>query len=134
MTLMEENLFVYGTLRRGYKHKLALWLEGAAEFLGSGRAQGRLYRIAGYPGFVPSEAKDDWVMGDVYHLKRAAMSYRVLDEYEGCGSNDPEPHEFRRVVTRVLLEPDLPIMASIYAYQGGVRDNERILSGDFLRA
>jgi len=128
----EENLFVYGTLRRGYAHRFAHWLEEKAHFVGPGRMRGRLYRIRSYVGLVPSKAGDEWVRGDVYHLKRPAEIYRVLDEYEGCGPNDAQPHEFGRTVLPVILESDRVQMASVYVYQRRIGGEQQILSGDFL--
>src|SRR3546814_12945177 len=64
--LNEPLLFVYGTLRPGCDDPMARWLRDAARHVGPAVAQGGLYRVAAYPGFVPGEAGD--VAGDLFAL------------------------------------------------------------------
>ena len=121
-------LFVYGTLRRTSNHLQALWLRRIGEFVGTARVQGRLYRIGRYPGLVPCRACQEWVDGDLFRLPDAEAVYKVLDAYEGCAPGDPEPHEFRREMTRVVLESGRSVHAATYVYRRNVRNRTRITS------
>ncbi|MBV8550092.1 MAG: gamma-glutamylcyclotransferase [Acidobacteriaceae bacterium] len=132
--IAEDVLFVYGTLRSTSGHRLAVWLGQRAQLVGRGRVQGRLFRIGSYPGLVPSKTGGEWVYGEVYRLSNAIEVYRVLDEYEGCGPNDPRPHEFRRSIMRAFLDSGTSVAATVYVYGHDVRNRKRIVSGDFLRA
>src|SRR5260370_574313 len=93
-------LFVYGTLRRLHGHEMQALLERNAEFLSEGIVQGQLFNLGHYPGLVLSTDPSDRTIGEVYRLEESRMDHtlRELDDYEGIGPNDPEPHEYRREV------------------------------------
>jgi len=130
---VDHNLFVYGTLRRGSSNDFAKLLRRSAEWIGHGRARGRLYLISAYHGFVPSEIEGDWVYGDVYRLQTPELMFLELDRYEGCSATCAQPHEYRRSPSKVLLETGMWIEASIYLYAADISGKQRILSGDFLK-
>ncbi|HJT40314.1 MAG TPA: gamma-glutamylcyclotransferase family protein [Sphingobium sp.] len=125
----QQLLFVYGTLRRGFDGPMACWLASVSQYRGIARAQGRLYRIDHYPGFVPGGAH--WVAGDLLALSDAPTILATLDAYEECAPHFPEPHEYRR--ERLLVEsPSGPVAAWTYVYALDVGGLARIESGDFL--
>ena len=95
--------------------------------------QGRLYRLDGYPGLKLSPSAEDWVTGEVYLLSDPEATLRSLDAYEGCGPEDPEPHEYERVEACALLEDGRTMDVWAYVYQRSVAENRRIESGDFLQ-
>lgn len=132
MTTHNENLFVYGTLRRGSANEPAALLHRSGRFLGHGKVRGRLYLIAAYPGLLPSSGDDHWVHGDVYRLDSPEIILPKLDIYEGCGPADPPPHEYRREIVPVLLDSGEWIDASAYVYASSVLGKREIPSGDFL--
>jgi gamma-glutamylcyclotransferase (GGCT)/AIG2-like uncharacterized protein YtfP len=128
----DDHLFVYGTLRRNFTNQFAALLQSVGQWLGQGRVQGRLYAIGEYPGLVTSDGSGEWVQGDVYCLPAPGELYSLLDPYEGCGPDDPQPHEFDRVVLPVLLHSGEWISACAYVYKQDVRNRQKIPSGDFL--
>ena len=65
---MQDHLFVYGTLMRGFDHPMAKLLSRSAEFIGEARCQGRLYLVKHYPGLVLSDDADDIVFGELFRL------------------------------------------------------------------
>lgn len=129
---MVENpalLFVYGTLRPGFDGPMVAWLRGVARPAGAGQARGRLYRVDGYPGFVPGEGGA--VLGDLFALPDPGAILARLDEHEQCSADWPEPHEYRRVVLSVET-PDGPVRAWVYAYAHDVAGLLPIPGGDYL--
>lgn len=92
------DLFVYGTLRRGYSAHNRLMREAA--FIGPAVAQGR--RL-GTSHFAPS---DTWSLdGELYSLPFSSM--QALDEYEG------HPNLWiRREVSVRRIENGEPLTAS----------------------
>lgn len=132
MTSTSKHLFVYGTLRHGTDNDASKLLQSAADRIGRGQARGQLYMVADYPGFVPSETEGDWVRGDVYRLRSPELTYPELDRYEGCGPDDPPPHEYRRCLVPVRLDSGEWIKASAYLYTRGTEGKARITSGDYL--
>jgi hypothetical protein len=55
-------------------------------------------------------------MGDVCLLNDPASSLPYLDAYEGCGPDDPLPHEFERQVVTVVLDGGQTVEAWAYIY------------------
>jgi gamma-glutamylcyclotransferase (GGCT)/AIG2-like uncharacterized protein YtfP len=78
-----KTLFVYGTLRRGSKTKIARLFHANAEFLGPARMQGRLERSHPHRGVVQSNKPDEWITGEVFQLNDPSKLLPILDEYEG---------------------------------------------------
>lgn len=130
---MPEHLFVYGTLRRdraGTTHPL---LVASTQFVGMAHCRGRLYRIADYPGLVPSTRPEDLVGGEVYKLDAPRALLPRLDEYEGCGPPFPRPTEYVRRLQDVRLDDGSVLEAWVYLYNRSAAGLLRIESGDFRR-
>lgn len=128
-SVIEPLLFVYGTLRPGYDGPMADWLARVARHVGPAWADGALYRVADYPGFVAGPEGE--VAGDLFALPDPAVLLAALDEHEQCSAHFPEPHEYRR--TRFWVRtPTGQAEAWVYLYAWDVCGLERIASGDFL--
>jgi gamma-glutamylcyclotransferase (GGCT)/AIG2-like uncharacterized protein YtfP len=130
---MTERLFVYGTLKRGSRHPFAEQLAAKSSHLGEASYNGRLYRVAHYPGAVASSLPGEWVQGDVYAVQDAAL-LRALDRYEGCGPDDPKPTQYLRLRQTVKLSDGTAVEAWVYVYNRPVETLERIMSGRFDEA
>jgi gamma-glutamylcyclotransferase (GGCT)/AIG2-like uncharacterized protein YtfP len=130
--VMNDHLFVYGTLLSGARHSMHGVLARHAELVGEGFFNGRLYRIGHYPGVVPTRAPHDRVFGEVYRLREAADLLLRLDEYEGCGAAAVAPTEYVRTTARITLTNDTIVHAWIYVYNKPTHGLERIRSGFFL--
>lgn len=130
---MPEYLFAYGTLRRDAAANAPPLLEGTAQFVGEALCRGRLYRIADYPGLVPSNSPYDLVRGEVYELDEPLDLLARLDDYEGCGPRFSRPTEFVRRSRAVWLDDGTILAAWIYLYNRGTDGLLRIETGDFLR-
>jgi gamma-glutamylcyclotransferase (GGCT)/AIG2-like uncharacterized protein YtfP len=133
-----DLLFVYGTLKRGADHPLGSVMRARARFVGEGSIRARLYHIndpddpsSYYPGAVPAAAEHDRVHGEVYELDDAAEMYRVLDQFEACSVDWPEPHEFLRRRVRVRLINGAEVWSSCYFYSWDVSAAQPILSGRY---
>ena len=134
---MLNLLFVYGTLRKDILNSRFHVLAQEActvRLVGRGRVPGRLFRLDGYPGLAPSGDPGRWVRGELYALEPPEEldgTLSRLDAYEGCGPNDPEPHEYERVVLDVLLESEAIEKAWVYVYKGTTANRQEIRSGDY---
>lgn len=93
-------LFVYGTLRRGCTNAQARALHEASDWLGVGRARGRLYRVGWYPAFIGAQG-EHWVTGDLFRLHDPELILPALDAYEEAGPGFAEPHEYLRAAVEV---------------------------------
>jgi gamma-glutamylcyclotransferase (GGCT)/AIG2-like uncharacterized protein YtfP len=128
---MQNRLFVYGTLMRGFDHPMAKLLSRSADFLGSARCQGRLYLVKHYPGLVLSDEAGDAVFGELVRLRTPHASLAALDEYEGCGPGVASPLYLRQLLP-VTLDDGTVGEAWTYVYNRPVAKLQRIASGRFL--
>lgn len=129
-----QILFIYGTLRRDLMHDLADVLVRDASFLGKGRVRGRLFSLGSYPGMVPSESYSDVIRGELYEVpaEKWEKVIELLDAYEGCGPDDPRPHEYRRQLVEATTNSGRKLRAWAYVLNRPVTGLEEIPSGDYL--
>ncbi|MGY6554247.1 MAG: gamma-glutamylcyclotransferase family protein [Wenzhouxiangella sp.] len=126
------HLFVYGTLRRDSGSPAHDWLAQRADNLGAAWIQGRLYRIARYPGLVLSDHPAERVVGELYALREPETVLAELDRYEECSPGFPEPTEYVRCQRPVTLQDGKRCSAWVYLYNRSVTERARIVTGDFL--
>ncbi len=130
---MQANyLFVYGTLRRAYKHSLLKALNEYAIFISEATFQGILFLVDNYPGAIESNNLNDIVYGDIYFLKDTKKVLTILDEYEECTAAHNSPTEYIRCARLIKLNYKSSIKAWIYLYNHSTDDLIRIKNGDYL--
>lgn len=129
---VQDYLFVYGTLRRGFKHPLARRLAYQADFTGLGQFQGRLYDLGSYPGLIVSDQAEDRVVGDLYRLYRPDQILKILDKYEAHYPADPARSLYLRQCLPVEAEQGQTIWTWVYIYNRPVQGYRLIASGDYL--
>jgi gamma-glutamylcyclotransferase (GGCT)/AIG2-like uncharacterized protein YtfP len=110
------NLFVYGTLMSTAGHPMAARLAREATLLGPASIQGRLYRIAWYPGVVDTPNAEERVHGELYALTDPVTSFAWLDAYEGllAGRGD---NDYARLERPARPLATAEVMAWVYLYQ-----------------
>ena len=130
--MMQDRLFVYGTLMRGFDHPMAQLLSRSADFIGEARCRGRLYLVKHYPGLVLSDDPAEVVFGELYRLRSPNELLREFDMYEACGEGFAEPTEYIRRMLPVTLADGAVSEAWTYIYNWPVAHLPRIASGRFL--
>jgi len=130
---MTDDLFVYGSLRTGAGTRMEAELVRGARAAGRGWLPGRLYDLGAYPGYVPGAEDDGRVLGEVWTLTAPETLLPLLDRYEGCTEDDPEPHEYRRVVQTVQMADGSTREAWVYVYNRPPAGLRPIPGGDYLR-
>jgi gamma-glutamylcyclotransferase (GGCT)/AIG2-like uncharacterized protein YtfP len=131
--MTSANLFVYGTLMRGYVHPMARLLSANAEYLGEASCRGRLYMVKHYPGLVLADEANEIVHGELYRLREPEALLREFDMYEACGEGFPEPTQYLRRMLKVALADGAAAEAWTYIYNWPVEKLVRIESGRFLQ-
>jgi gamma-glutamylcyclotransferase (GGCT)/AIG2-like uncharacterized protein YtfP len=131
---MGDLLFVYGTLRSDPKNEMHRTLACFSAFVGDGRIRGDLYDLGSYPGVFLTDGCLGMVHGEVYGLsfQHALQTWRVLDNYEGCSPDSPEPHEYRRQRVRVFLDDGNEVEAWAYLLTSLPSGAVRVPGGDYL--
>jgi gamma-glutamylcyclotransferase (GGCT)/AIG2-like uncharacterized protein YtfP len=127
-----DQLFVYGTLMRGFDHPMAQLLSRSADFVGEARCRGRLYLVKHYPGLVASDDAEDVVFGELFRLRQPAELLAEFDMYEACGEGFAEPTEYIRRMFPVTTAEGASGEAWTYLYNWPVDHLPRIASGRFL--
>lgn len=117
-------LFVYGTLKSGFRNRFARRLRREARLLGRAYMPGRLYRIRWYPGMRLPRGPEDLVTGELYKLHQPSKTLEVLDAYEG-------PHHYRRELHRATLETGQAYRAWVYMYRQPRPEHCHVVSGDW---
>ena len=107
---MLSYLFVYGTLRRGSKIKIARLLHSNARFLGPARMRGRLVRSHPHRAVVRSNKPGEWISGEVFELNDPSRLLPALDQYEGS--------EYKRTSVPVQLDSGTRLRAWMYLLEG----------------
>jgi gamma-glutamylcyclotransferase (GGCT)/AIG2-like uncharacterized protein YtfP len=130
--MMQDRLFVYGTLMRGFDHPMAQLLSRSADFIGEARCRGRLYLVKHYPGLVLSDDPAEVVFGELYRLHQRDELLREFDMYEACGEGFAAPTEYIRQMLSVTRHGQAVDQAWTYVYNWPVAGLPHIASGRFM--
>jgi gamma-glutamylcyclotransferase (GGCT)/AIG2-like uncharacterized protein YtfP len=115
-------LFVYGTLQSSFtKNRFSRYLAQNADIIGRALMPGRLYGLKRYPGLRPPQSDEDWVAGEVYHLRRPVPTLATLDKYEAS--------DYRRVRHLATLEGGHTVPCWVYVFWTPLPRHRRIASG-----
>ena len=129
-----NQLFVYGSLRSGFKSPLYEYISRFFTFVGEARIRGKLFDMGSYPAGV-STRDNTFITGELYQLNRESdFSWVIgqLDDYEGVNVEPDEMQLFRREITEIFLNGGIT-HAWIYWYNGDVSGKALIASGDIIQ-
>ena len=129
------QLFVYGSLRSGFRSPAYEYISRFFTFIAEARVRGILYDLGEYPAAVPS-AEDRFIIGELYSIKNESeFSWAIgqLDDYEGVTAEDDEEKLYYRDLAEVLINNSAVTSAWMYWYNGDVSGRPQIESGDVLQ-
>jgi len=75
----------------------------------------------------------DTVQGEIYKLRRIKQTLMLLDEYEECSANYPQPTEYIRCQRTVKWDDGSNRPVWIYLYNRPTQLLPHIDSGDFCK-
>ncbi len=126
-------LFVYGYLMS--KNRMIEELEVPhmpVKLIGEGYVFGRLFRIAGYPGFVYDNRQTKRTYGEVYLLKEKEKFFQEMDAYELSYPNYMEEDvAYHRRIRPVHLKNGTSLPCWVYEFIQPTDRYEIIKSGRF---
>jgi len=128
------QLFVYGSLRKGFQHPAYQYISTYFTCVGPARVKGMLYDLGDFPAAVPT-LNDQYIIGELYALKHTdefGWAFGQIDDYEGVNAELGEIPLYRRDVTHVFCNGNTSA-AWIYWYNGDVSGHPLIESGDVLK-
>jgi gamma-glutamylcyclotransferase (GGCT)/AIG2-like uncharacterized protein YtfP len=128
-----HNLFVYGSLRSGFKNPAYEYLTRYFIYNGEGLVKGKFYDNGDFPVAIPSN-NEDMIVGELYSLKTAeefSWAFEQLDDYEGLHVEVGEKALYKRAEVEVY-QVDKVIPAWIYWFAGSIDGYDAIASGDLI--
>ena len=128
------QLFVYGSLRSGFRSPAYEYISRYFDLLGEAKVKGELFDLGTYPAAKPTTA-NRFIIGELYRITNEnefPWAIAQLDDYEGVNVAFDEMQLYRRQLTEVLFDQKVT-NAWIYWYIGDVKDKPLIESGDVLQ-
>ena len=126
-------LFVYGSLRSGFKSPAYDYISQYFDLVSDGKVKGELYDMGDYPAAIPTQA-ENWINGELYIARnKNEFGYAIgqLDDYEGVLVESHERQLYRRELASVSTN-NQEVVAWIYWFNGDTSGRRRILSGDII--
>ena len=128
------HLFVYGSLRSGFRSAAYEYISRYFDLVGEARVKGKLYDLGDYPAAKPTN-ENQLIIGELYQIRNEnefAWAIGQLDDYEGVNVAFDETQLYRRDITEVYTNNNTTA-AWIYWYHGDVEGKPVIESGDVLQ-
>jgi gamma-glutamylcyclotransferase (GGCT)/AIG2-like uncharacterized protein YtfP len=128
------QLFVYGSLRSGFRNPAYQYLTKYFSLTGEAKAKGKLFDKGTYPVANPTE-EEKFIIGELYAIKNPdefSWAIEQLDDYEGINVEVGEIPLYKRE-TVTIYHNNTITEAWIYWYNGSVSGLAEIASGDVLQ-
>jgi len=133
--LPDYQLFVYGSLRKGFHHAAYEYIRRYFDFVSDAQVQGILFDMGEFPAAVPTTA-GAMIIGELYRIREIDeldWALGQLDDYEGVNPEENEPLLYRRDRSLVFLPDGTETTAYIYWFNGDTTGKPIIASGDVLQ-
>jgi gamma-glutamylcyclotransferase (GGCT)/AIG2-like uncharacterized protein YtfP len=134
MNTSTYQLFVYGSLRSGFRSAAYEYLTKYFSLVGEAVVKGKLFDNGVYPVAVPTD-EDVFVKGELYVLNNKNefdWAIEQLDDYEGLNVLAGEKPLYKRDLVNVYM-PGSTSEAWVYWYNGPVANMKQIDTGDLLQ-
>jgi gamma-glutamylcyclotransferase (GGCT)/AIG2-like uncharacterized protein YtfP len=134
MNTTSLHLFVYGSLRSGFKNPAYEYLTRYFTYIGEALVKGQFYNAGTYPIAV-STNNEDMIVGELYTLKNEeefSWAFEQLDDYEGINVEVGETPLYKRALVEVY-QLDKIITAWVYWYNGNIDGLPKIDTGDLVQ-
>jgi gamma-glutamylcyclotransferase (GGCT)/AIG2-like uncharacterized protein YtfP len=128
------DLFVYGSLRSGFRNPAYEYLARYFTLVGEGMVKGKFFDKGSNPVAVPAEG-EHYILGELYRMnspEEFSWAFEQLDDYEGLNTVEGKPPLYRRALVNVFL-PGQTGEAWIYWYNGDVSGFPVIETGDVMK-
>lgn len=131
---MAEKLFVYGSLRSGFRNPAYDYITGNFKLIGEALVRGRLFDAGHSPVAVPDDG-DFYISGELYELldpEKSNWVFGQLDDYEGVDAEPGETADYKRIETEVYQYGE-PCKAWIYWYNRNIHGLPPLEQGEVMR-
>ncbi len=128
------KLFVYGSLRSGFRNPVYEYLTKYFHLIGEAVVKGKLYDLGEYPAAAATE-EENFISGELYCISNPLeFSWAIgqLDDYEGLNTEEGENPLYKREPV-IAYKNGQPEIAWIYWFNGDLTGKLEIESGDLLQ-
>ncbi len=128
------KLFVYGSLRSGFRNPVYSYLTKYFHLLGEAVVKGKLYDMGEYPVAVPTD-EEKFISGELYSINdplEFSWAIAQLDDYEGLNAEEGEQPLYKREEV-LAYQQGQPVKTWIYWFNGSISNQPEIESGDLLQ-
>lgn len=128
------NLFVYGSLRSGFRNPVYDYLTRYFRLRGEAVVRGKLYDLGEFP-VAKATTEDKFISGELYTIndpREFSWAIGQLDDYEGLNAEEGEIAPYKREEV-IAYQDGQPVMAWIYWFNGNVDGKPAIESGDLIQ-
>ena len=129
------QLFVYGSLRSGFRNPAYSYLTKYFHLQGEAVVKGKFYDAGAHPVAVPASADESFIHGELYVVNNPdefGWAIEQLDDYEGINVEAGESPLYRREITSAYQDGQ-GSKAWIYWYNGSTAGMPVIDFGDILQ-
>ncbi|HMJ47417.1 MAG TPA: gamma-glutamylcyclotransferase family protein [Ferruginibacter sp.] len=127
------HLFVYGSLRSGFRNPAYAYLTKYFHLKGEALVRGKVFDN-GYPVAVP-DSKDSFISGELYEFNNPdefAWVIAQLDDYEGLNVEEGQLPLYKRAIADAF-QNGVATKAWIYWFNGSVAGMKEISPGDLMK-
>jgi len=128
------QLFVYGSLRSGFRNSAYEYLARYFHLIGDATVKGKLYDMGQYAAAV-STGEEKFIHGELYAINDPAefdWAIAQLDDYEGVNVEAGEHPLYKREIANVYRDEDESV-AWIYWFNGETSGFPEVMSGDMMQ-
>ena len=129
------QLFVYGSLRSGFRSNAYNYISKYFTLIGAAKAKGLLLDMGTYPVAIAT-TNDKFIVGELYEINdKNAFDFIMaqLDDYEGINVEADEVALYKRDIVDVYIDNTIASKAYVYWFCGDVSNKPIIESGDVLQ-
>ncbi len=133
MNTNSNNIFVYGSLRSGFRNPAYEYLTRYFKYQGEALVKGKFFDAGSHPVALPSN-EQHFILGELYSLNSAeefSWAFEQLDDYEGLNVEPGEIPLYTRTLVEVFQNSETTT-AWIYWFNRSVAGMQEIETGDVM--
>lgn len=134
MNSTSYKIFVYGSLRSGFRNPAYEYLTRYFKYSGEALVKGKFFDAGSHPVALPTE-DEHFILGELYTMNSAdefSWAFEQLDDYEGLHVEVGEIPLYTRKLAEIFQNGDTQT-AWIYWYNKSTEGMPEIETGDVMR-
>jgi len=134
MSTTSYKIFVYGSLRSGFRNPAYEYLTRYFKYSGEALVKGKFFDAGSHPVALPTN-DEHFILGELYYMnseEEFSWAFTQLDDYEGLNVEVGETPLYKRSLVEVYQNGETQI-AWIYWYNQSIDGMPEIETGDVMR-